>query len=143
MHLGKEKSQPGSPIFPNLEVLEVMGCDRLKHLKSSAISFRNLTTLQVIRCHGLNYLTTYLVAKSLVQLTQLTVEECKRMIEIVASNGDHDPGDEIAFSRLRHMTLRSLPSLQGFCSESCNVKFPSLETLSINNRLKLKIFPDI
>ncbi|CAB4302584.1 unnamed protein product [Prunus armeniaca] len=59
MHLGNDNSES---IFPNLEILEVYDCGKLKNLTSSAISFYNLTTLHVDGCMGLKYLVNYSVA---------------------------------------------------------------------------------
>ncbi|XP_061997475.1 uncharacterized protein LOC133715120 [Rosa rugosa] len=142
LHLGKENSGSGGPIFPNLEVLEVTHHSLgLKNLESSAISFRNLTTLKVVYCPGLEHLITYSVAKSLKQLTTMEVNYCPRIAVIVATDGD-DAAEEITFSRLQVLTLQRLPNLQGFCSRSCIVNLPSLTTLSMSNRLKLKIFQE-
>ncbi|XP_061992069.1 disease resistance protein At4g27190-like [Rosa rugosa] len=147
MHLGQDdeednsQSAPRIPNFPNLQILLVNGCDSLRNLRSSAISFNNLTTLQVSVCDGLKYLITYSMAKSLMQLTTLEVEECPRLVEIVGSNEDDDSRNEITFKRLKHLKLSDLPRLQGFCSGNCIAKFPSLETSTMSNRLKLKIFP--
>ncbi|XP_016648869.1 PREDICTED: disease resistance protein At4g27190-like [Prunus mume] len=143
MHLGNDNSES---IFPNLEILKVYSCARLKNLTLSTISFRNLTTLHVVNCEGLKYLTTYSVAKCLHQLKSLEVENCESMIEIVASNEDEDSGNyyEIAFSCLQHLKLYYLPSLRDFCSSgNCIVRVPSLNSLIIEECLiELKISPD-
>ncbi|XP_062012603.1 probable disease resistance protein At4g27220 isoform X1 [Rosa rugosa] len=144
MHLGNDNSQ--SLLFPNLETLKVSLCTRLRSLESYAIFFRNLTTLTIFACDGLGYLTSYSVAKSLVQLTTLEVIRCDRIVVIVSSNGDDDAdaaGNEIAFSRLQHLELTGLPSLQGFCSGNCTLKFPSSITLEVEDcPIKLKISPE-
>lgn len=139
MHLGEDNSQQPGQNFPNLEILGLMYCNSLKNLKSSAISFKNLTTLLVNDCPALEYLISYSTAKSLMQLTKLEVENCIRLTTIVESNAD-DSGNEIAFSQLKHLQLSLLPRMRGFCSGNCTVKFPLLETLSMSNRLKSKIF---
>lgn len=141
MHLVREKYQAAGSIFPNLEILEVEECEKLKNLRSSAISFQNLTSLKVVGCEELKYLTTYSICKRLVQLTKLEVKNCKRMVVIVATDRD-DGTEEIAFSRLQHLTLSSLPSLQGFCSGDCIVKFPSLNILETDDCLELMVSPD-
>ncbi|KAM5572908.1 hypothetical protein ABKV19_012789 [Rosa sericea] len=98
-------------------------------------SFPNLTTLRVEWCHGLEYLTSYSVAKSLMQLTTLQVSWCKGLRAIIGASNedDHDTGGtcEIAFSRLQHLTLVRLPRLQGFCSGNCIVKLPSSTELGV------------
>ncbi|XP_061989737.1 uncharacterized protein LOC133708286 isoform X2 [Rosa rugosa] len=146
MHLGQDddednsQSAPRIPNFPNLQILYVNGCHSLRNLRSSAIAFNNLTSLEVSHCKGLKYLITYSMAKSLTQLTKLEVEWCPRLVEIVGSDGDDDSRHEITFRRLKHLKLFRLPRLQGFCSGNCIAKFPTLETSSMSNRLKLKIF---
>jgi hypothetical protein len=132
MHLGEDNSRPTCPNFPHLEILELEECDSLKNLRSSAISFKTLTTLQVSFCKGLKYLVTYSMAKSLMQLTKLEVDDCEEMIEIVESNESDDSRNEIEFKCLKHMKLSALPRLRGFCSGTRMVTFPSLETLSMN-----------
>ncbi|XP_021808683.1 uncharacterized protein LOC110752358 [Prunus avium] len=144
MHLGNDNSEL---IFPNLEVLNVYDCGRLKNLTSSTISFHNLTTLDVGGCMGLKYLVTYSVAKCLHQLKTLQVWSCESITEIVAINGDEeDSGNyyEIAFSSLQHLELYDLPSLRGFCSSgNCTVRVPSLNSLDVSGcRIELKISPD-
>ncbi|TQE10776.1 hypothetical protein C1H46_003679 [Malus baccata] len=139
-HLWKENSPSACPVFPSLEILRVLGCIRLQDLVTCAISFQNLTTLEVFGCHRLKSLTNYSVAKTLMQLREMTLVNCKRMIKIVeTSDGEDAAGNEIAFSRLLHLELSSLPSLKDFCSGNCIVKFPQLKTFSVSNCPELKI----
>ncbi|KAF3441342.1 hypothetical protein FNV43_RR15256 [Rhamnella rubrinervis] len=145
IHLWKENSKQAGPVFQNLEILKVENCGRLESIVSSAISFRNLVQLEVLECRGLIYLLTCSVAKSLVQLQNIRVENCFRMVEFIASDdagGDADDGNEITFSRLRELKLRNLPHLRGFCSPKYDVKFPFLTTLSVTDCLEMKISPD-
>ncbi|XP_048436565.1 disease resistance protein At4g27190-like [Pyrus x bretschneideri] len=143
IHLGKENSQPGGPVFPNLEFLCLKKCGRLENLASALISFRNLTTLTILDCHGLQYLIPYSVAKNLQHLKKLVVKSCERMVEIVASN-ENDSENEITFNCLKDLQLSGLPSLQGFCKGNCIFKVPSLPTLIVEDcrLIKLKISPD-
>lgn len=128
-HLWKENPQPAVTVFPNLEILLLEHCHGLENLRSSAISFQNVTILEVTFCCRLRYLTSYSIAKSLVHLQKLKVDECKSMTEIVAI-GDGD--DEIVFSGLKHLELYDLISLQRFCSPNCRVIMPSLRTLTVD-----------
>ncbi|CAN6572696.1 unnamed protein product [Malus baccata var. baccata] len=145
IHLGKENSQSGGPVFPNLKLLRLEKCGKLENLASTLISFRNLITLIILDCHGLQYLIPYSVAKNLRQLAKLVVKSCERMVEIVASNED-DAENEITFSCLQDLKLCDLPSLQGFCTGNCIFKVPSLQSknLMVKNcqLIELKISPD-
>ncbi|KAM5572912.1 hypothetical protein ABKV19_012793 [Rosa sericea] len=137
LQLGNGNSQTGGPLFPNLDTLLVSYCEMLKSVESSAISFRNLTTLSVDHCDGLEYLTSYSVAKSLMQLTTLEVRWCSGLRAIIGASNEDDHDDtggtcEIAFSRLQHLTLLGLSRLQGFCSGNCIVKLPSSTELEVS-----------
>ncbi|XP_062026989.1 disease resistance protein At4g27190-like [Rosa rugosa] len=144
LQLGNGNSQTAGPLFPNLDALYVFSCKMLKSVESSAISFRNLTTLRVDWCFGLEYLTSYSVAQSLMQLTTLGVNDCGGLRAIIGASNedDHDTGAtcEIAFTRLQHLTLLGLPRLQGFCSGNCIVKLPSSTELDVRGcPIELKI----
>ncbi|CAN6583081.1 unnamed protein product [Malus baccata var. baccata] len=141
-HLRNENFPGAGPVFPNLEVLQVVVCPELKDIGLSAIPFQNLTTLEVHGCHSLKYLATYTIAKTLKRLREMVVGDCKRMTEIGATTSDGDDAGndgEISFCQLQSLTLLSLPSLQDFFSGNCIVKFPSLKTVNIYNCPELKI----
>ncbi|KAL6198118.1 hypothetical protein ACLB2K_027910 [Fragaria x ananassa] len=140
MNLGDDSFGPAGLYFPKVEILELHDCDSLQNLSSSAISFNNLTTLQVSRCKGLKYLISISMAKSMMQLTELEVDDCEEMIEIVASSGNDVARNEIEFKMLKHLKLSALPRLRGFCSGTHTVKFPSLENLWMTGCTQLEGF---
>ena len=137
--LWKENSEQGRA-FQNLGILRVAFCCRLKNLVPSSMNFRNLNTLDVSECHGLISLATSSTVKSLVQLKELYIYECKRMREIVTNEGEGEAGDEICFNQLEELYLHDLPSLRSF--QLCNrtIKFPSLEDLTVTVCPEMKIF---
>ncbi|XP_050274602.1 uncharacterized protein LOC126717203 isoform X2 [Quercus robur] len=140
MHLWKENPQQGRGI-QNLESLHVSECGRLKNLVPSSMCFRNLNTMKVSKCHGLISLATSSTAKSLVQLKRLTIYECKRMREIVTSEGEGEAGDENCFNQLKYLSLYDLPTLGSlFHLGNRTMKFPSLEYLYVTRCPELKIF---
>ncbi|XP_004305901.1 PREDICTED: disease resistance protein At4g27190-like [Fragaria vesca subsp. vesca] len=51
MNLGDDSSGSAAPYFPIVEILEIADCESLKNLRSPAISFNNLTTLQFDATH--------------------------------------------------------------------------------------------
>ncbi|PRQ21218.1 putative leucine-rich repeat domain, L domain-containing protein [Rosa chinensis] len=136
-----KKTKPAGQNSPRLEILEVKFC-RLNNLELSSLSFQNLTILEVTFCWRLQYLTTYSVARGLRQLKKLKVDECKSMKQILASEGigEDDSNCEIVFSKLQHLELSDLTSLERFCSRNCTVKVPTLETVEVNwCSIKLKV----
>lgn len=145
LHLGnQDKSQSavaGASPVPNLQFLELEYCKRLNSLdQSSAIPFRNLTTLKVHWCHGLKYLISYSVAISLVQLKTMKVEFCDNIEVIIATDGDDDAaGNQEIDCTWQYVKLCGLPRLKGFSSPNCIVKFPSLQTFKVSPAIQLKI----
>ncbi|KAB5529267.1 hypothetical protein DKX38_019348 [Salix brachista] len=123
----------------NLETLEVMNCDSLINLAPSASSFGNLTALHVRDCKALKYLITSSTARSLVQLSVMSIKECKLVTEIVASNGD-EAGNEIIFRKLQSLKLGSLASLTSFCSVNFTFRFPCLIEVIVTNCPEMKTF---
>ncbi|XP_058000713.1 uncharacterized protein LOC131178792 [Hevea brasiliensis] len=123
----------------SLEELLVWQCDSLITLAPSSASFQNLTTLEVWKCNGLVSLVTSSTAKSLVQLTKMSIEACDRLKEIVANEGNESKED-IIFSKLGKLELRYLPSLVSFCSADHSFKFPSLTEVFMEKCPKMQIF---
>ncbi|GKV47763.1 hypothetical protein SLEP1_g54629 [Rubroshorea leprosula] len=128
--LRKEESNLES-VFSNLNILEVLRCSKLKNLVPSFVSFKNLTTLEVTACHELIYLIDYSTAKSMVQLTRMSISECDMLKEIMACVDD-EVKDGIVFSQLKYLQLCVLPRLASFCSGSCNFEFLSLEEVIVS-----------
>ncbi|XP_011023690.1 PREDICTED: probable disease resistance protein At4g27220 [Populus euphratica] len=94
-------------LLQNLVTLEVRSCDSLINLAPSASSFGNLTGLHIWDCEALKYLVTSSTARSLVQLSAMSIKECKMVTEIVASKGD-EAGNEIIFRKLESLKLDCL-----------------------------------
>ncbi|KAB5529222.1 hypothetical protein DKX38_019303 [Salix brachista] len=127
-------------LLQNLETLEVRFCDNLINFAPSASSFGNLTALHVRGCQALKYLVTSSTARSLVQLSVMSIQDCKMVTEIVASNGD-EAGNEINFRKLESLKLDCLESLTSFCSVDFTFRFPCLTEVIVTNCPKMKTFP--
>ncbi|KAJ6694556.1 hypothetical protein OIU85_005256 [Salix viminalis] len=110
-------------LLQNLETLEVNFCGSLINLAPSASSFGNLTALHVWGCGALKYLVTSSTARSLAQLSVMSIKECKMVTEIVAGNED-EAGNEIIFRKLESLKLDCLASLTSFCSVNFTFRFP-------------------
>ncbi|KAK8484120.1 hypothetical protein V6N12_065938, partial [Hibiscus sabdariffa] len=126
-------------VFCNLEILQALGCSKLMNLVPSSLSFKHLTTLQVSKCHGFRNLVTFTTAKSMVQLTRMTVTDCQTLEEIIASTTD-EVTDVIIFSKLKSLELDFLPILSRFCSGKYTLVFPSLEEVIIRQCPRIKFF---
>ncbi|KAL5823719.1 hypothetical protein ACOSQ4_021619 [Xanthoceras sorbifolium] len=125
-------------ILQNLKTLYVNECNSLVTLMPASASFQNLKGLSVWRCNGLISLVSSSTAKTLVQLEEMSIDECYVMTEIVA-NGDVKE-DNIVFSKLKSLSLIGLSSLTSFCSVNCTLNFPSLNYLHLSKCPKMKLF---
>ncbi|KAG8650690.1 hypothetical protein MANES_07G061980v8 [Manihot esculenta] len=129
------------PLLQYLETLTVSQCYSLINIAPSSSSFQNLATLEVIHCAGLANLITASTAKSMVQLTKMTVRRCNLMTEIVTSDGDDHTEDEIInFDKLKCLELDDLPGLISFCSGNNAFNFPALENVTVKGCSRMKIF---
>ncbi|KAL4377735.1 hypothetical protein GQ457_02G035620 [Hibiscus cannabinus] len=126
-------------ILPNLETLEVYGCENLMSLGSSSASFQNLTTLDVWECREMKYLDTCFAVQSLAKLKILRIRDCVSMKKIVASEGEQATY-KVIFSRLKSLELVNLPRLESFCSGNHAFGFPCLEEVIVSGCPELGIF---
>ena len=122
-----------SPLNPHLlhslQTLIVSNCPSLINMAPSSSSFQNLSSLKVSSCYGLKNLVTASTAKTMVNLTEITVEHCYKMTEIVAKDGDEII---IVFNKLKSLNLSRLRNLTCFSSAvNHTFNFPSLEQVSL------------
>jgi hypothetical protein len=132
--------EEGSQIHPVLEVLECLNichCPSLTNLLlPSSVTFSHLTYLEITKCNKLVNLITSSTAQSLVKLTELKVEDCDSLQEIIMGKENVD----IAFVSLEILILKDLPSLNNFCSSKCCLKFPLLEDVVVSKCPLMEIF---
>ncbi|KAL2464581.1 putative disease resistance protein [Forsythia ovata] len=108
--------------------------------------FQNLTSLQVSECGKLRYLFSHSTANSLVALQSLDVFKCETIEEIIGREGEEcTSGSEIEmveegmtsgqieFPKLSSLKLTSLERFRMFCSQNCDLVFPSLVKLFIED----------
>nr|XP_048327279.1 probable disease resistance protein At4g27220 isoform X1 [Ziziphus jujuba var. spinosa] len=159
--------------LPSLEVLDLGGL-QFKRIWADQLpqTCQNLRELSVYWCNSLKYLLSFAIARYLVQLEKLIVEECDDMGKIiiikkptVTLDNSDDQLDIIEFPELKIIHLRYLPQIIQFCSQSCEgqgsdyeqvlladsacslfnemVAFPSLEQLFLWNLKSVKrIWPN-
>ncbi|EXB53704.1 hypothetical protein L484_008988 [Morus notabilis] len=130
--LDEENSHPRE-VFQNLEDLLVWRRDSLKNVVPSSVSFPNLTSLSVSRCHGMINLFSFSVARSLERLQKISIDECQMMTEIVSNDGGPAGAEslEIIFNQLEVMELYRLPSLSSFYSGISSMRFPRLRKVVV------------
>ncbi|KAL2336160.1 hypothetical protein Fmac_010606 [Flemingia macrophylla] len=119
------------PFLKNLETLDVSSCSCLRNLAPSSVYFSNLVCLFVFECHGLEFLFTSSVAKSLGGLKIMEIKNCESIEYIVSKKGGGSNVDDIIFWKLLYLNLESLPNLMSFYKGT--LSFPSLVQLSVIN----------
>ncbi|XP_039028457.1 uncharacterized protein LOC120162368 [Hibiscus syriacus] len=132
--------------FTNLDKIYV-GCCRFRELFPSERLIGNpkkplgtlsrvrtlklLVTLAVLNCHGVEHIISSSTAKTLVQLTKMSVRECLKVTEIVANDEEAvETLGEIIFRKLVVLELNELPSLLYFCSGNYALRLPYLEEIN-------------
>ncbi|KAL5066894.1 hypothetical protein RYX36_017781 [Vicia faba] len=126
--------------FPlNLEDLYVNSCPSLICLIPSSTSFTNMTYLEVNGCKELFYLITSSTAKSLVQLRELRIKKCEKMLDVVKID-DEKVEEDIIFENLKILTFITLLSLRSFSSGKQTFIFPSLVRFVVKGCPQMKNF---
>ncbi|TXG58227.1 hypothetical protein EZV62_016056 [Acer yangbiense] len=138
--LWKGNSQ-SAKAFQNVETLQLLECRYIKTLVPSSVSFHNLKILKVLKCNKLLNLVALSAAKSLVQLTKLSISECKVITEVIR-HGGNEAEDLVVFKNLKFLVLHCLPSLTSFYSVNCTIEFPFLQHVVVNQCPNMKIFSE-
>ncbi|KAK5795452.1 hypothetical protein PVK06_036720 [Gossypium arboreum] len=97
----------------------------LKTFEPSLLSFKNLTTLEVSRCHGFINLIACSTAKCLTLLERLSIDDCEMIEEIIACEAEEIQGG-IVFPKLKYLKLNCLPCLASFSLAHHSLEFPVL-----------------
>ncbi|KAH1240865.1 Disease resistance protein [Glycine max] len=119
------------PVLQRLELLSLSECHILRNLAPPSVSLAYLTNLEVEDCKGLRNLMASSTAKSLVQLKSMKISECHELEEIVSNEGNEE-AEQIVFGKLITIELERLKKLKSFCSyKNYEFKFPSLEVLIV------------
>ncbi|RZC01706.1 uncharacterized protein LOC114418379 [Glycine soja] len=119
------------PVLQRLELLSLSECHILRNLAPPSVSLAYLTNLKVEDCKGLRNLMASSTAKSLVQLKSMKISECDELEEIVSNEGNEE-AEQIVFGKLITIELEGLKKLKSFCSyKNYEFKFPSLEVLIV------------
>ncbi|KHG27039.1 hypothetical protein F383_33440 [Gossypium arboreum] len=111
----------------------------LKTFEPSLLCFKNLTTLEVSKCHGFINLMACSTAKSLTLLERLSIADCELIEEITSCEGEDLQGS-IVFPKLKYLKLSHLPSLASFSLAHHSLEFPVLQMVILTGCPKMKNF---
>ncbi|KAF7149707.1 hypothetical protein RHSIM_Rhsim02G0093800 [Rhododendron simsii] len=124
-------------VFPILEVLWINQLDNVREISRSPIpagSFGELTSIIVTECRQLRHLFQLPIVGCLPQLTDLKIINCNMMEEVIWREKREDvlvATNRIEFPKLKSLSLRSLPSLKGFCRRIDHIDFPQFKRLDL------------
>ncbi|KAK9278365.1 hypothetical protein L1049_027930 [Liquidambar formosana] len=134
-------------LLPMLEDLSLWFLPKLERLLNEKLLFptclfRNLKSLDVWSCGNLRNLFSPSMARALVHLKTLEIQNCKMMEEIVVKgeNEEADRMNKIVIPQLNRLYLDSLQSLTSFCQSPYAFDLPLLEYVRVYNCPKMKAF---
>ncbi|TYI62759.1 hypothetical protein E1A91_D10G270100v1 [Gossypium mustelinum] len=111
----------------------------LKTFEPSLLSFKNLTTLEVSRCHGFINLVACSTAKCLRLLERLSIDDCEMIEEIIACEAEEIQGG-IVFPKLKYLQLSCLPCLASFSLAHHSLEFPVLLMVMVTKCPQMRNF---
>lgn len=128
-----------------LKSIKLLQLPKLRQIWStdpnSSLFFKNLKDVCVEECGDLEYLFPFSIAMNLPLLEKLTIQQAKRMKEIVSRR--EEPLDNPVKFELKSLTelfLCNLHDMQGFWAEDHSLAFHSLKKLYVYDCVKLKLF---
>ncbi|XP_039173485.1 disease resistance protein At4g27190-like [Eucalyptus grandis] len=123
----------------NLKSLYVEACDKLKCVWNRElhcqVKFQYLRSIRVSKCKGLTTLFPALVARDLMQLEELNIDNCG-IVELIEKEGLIP---KVVFPRLTSLKLEHLTKLKCIYRTHA-LHWPMLKTLEVHGCNKLEIF---
>ncbi|XP_048135719.1 disease resistance protein At4g27190-like [Rhodamnia argentea] len=132
--------------FRELKSLSIYGCDKLGLSKlkrvwdkelHSQVKFQCLHSVTVSRCDSLTSLFPASLARDLMQLEELKMNECGGIVELIEKEG-LVPRD--VFPKLTSLELNHLPELKCIYTGTHALRWPALKTLKMDGYNKVEIF---
>ncbi|KAL6207675.1 hypothetical protein ACLB2K_018630 [Fragaria x ananassa] len=115
--------------------------NKMMSFKESRQAFQNLREIDIESCDSLRTLLSPSVARGLVKLQTLTIENCKRIEEVLAVPAEgEETEDDNMFPQLRTLELEDLPNLGSFSQGDYNFKWPLVNDIKILKCYNLKTF---
>jgi len=103
------------------------------------LGMQHLEEVRVKECKGLTSVFPASVAKDLMKLEHLVVEDCEALTAIVAEECDEDE-EILIFERLQVLDLKRLQELRCFYAGNFSLSFPSLKEVYIIECSSMKSF---
>ncbi|PHT60760.1 hypothetical protein T459_35387 [Capsicum annuum] len=131
---------------PNLEWLYIRAANSMSAQCSHQLPtayFSKLKALMVSSCGELRNLMSPSVARGLLNLLKLWIEDCQSMKEVITveeKQGDEIMANEPLFPLLVELNLKNLPELGHFILTKHALKFPFLIEVQIYKCPKMKTF---
>ncbi|CAL5349217.1 unnamed protein product [Camellia sinensis] len=135
--------------FSALKRLILWDLPALTHLwkgPTQLVRLRNLTSLDLGRCHILERMFSLSIARDLMQLQILRVYECRKMEVLISSEEEGDQNeiasttDKIVFPKLKELYLTNLPSFTAICEAMNGIELLQLNMLKLSEIPKLNSF---
>ncbi|THG01916.1 hypothetical protein TEA_012354 [Camellia sinensis var. sinensis] len=139
--------------FGALKRLDLWDLPALTHLwkgPTQLVRLRNLTSLELTRCHKLESMFSLSIARDLMQLQKLDVSQCRKMEVLISSEEEGDQNeiasttiettDKIVFPKLKELYLRGLPSFIALCKAVNGIELLQLNQLILCEIPKLNSF---
>ncbi|XP_038695409.1 probable disease resistance protein At4g27220 [Tripterygium wilfordii] len=124
-------------IFPGLEVLSLKNLINLEmicHGQLGVESFSKLRIVRVERCDMLKNLFSFSIVKSLLQLQEISVVNCKNMEEMFCCESDKDDKcDVIEITQVQYIYLQNLPKITSIPLLNGKIVFPYLDWLFLRD----------
>ncbi|XP_031273330.1 uncharacterized protein LOC116131798 [Pistacia vera] len=122
-------------IFPDLKVLALTNikCRKIWDSQLPTSSCQNLTKLTLMSCRNITYVFPSFIAKSLWQLQELEIRDCKVLEEIVAKEEGANAVVSFVFPNVTIFKLEDLPQLTVFYPGIHTLKLPMLKELIVMN----------
>ncbi|PPD91125.1 hypothetical protein GOBAR_DD11947 [Gossypium barbadense] len=138
---GLSKEERHTSVFYQLKDLRLSQLPELtlKTFKPSLLSFKNLTTLEVSRCHGFINLIACSTAKCLTLLERLSIDDCEMIEEIIACEAEEIQGGMV-FPKLKYLQLSCLPCLASFSLAHHSLEFPVLLMVMVTKFPQMRNF---
>ncbi|XP_075636902.1 putative disease resistance protein At4g27220 [Castanea sativa] len=129
-------------VLGQLKTLEVKYLSKLtyvwKNVPLGIQGFQNLTSIEVSNCHRLRYLFPTSIAKLLVELQSIEIEECDAIENIVQRDGEEEATDIILFPRVSSLKLQELPNMMSLCIKTYSFEWSSIKEIYLYRCPKLK-----